>query len=76
MSGAPVGGGRRASAEVVEMRPNAIVRVKLEDGRELDCHLSGKSRMSVIRLVPGAKVTVEVSLFDTGRGRIVDEGRS
>jgi translation initiation factor IF-1 len=64
------------AAVVVEMRPNAIVRVRLDDGRELDCHLSGKSRMSVIRLVPGAKVKVEVSPFDTRRGRILEEGRS
>jgi translation initiation factor IF-1 len=58
-------------AKVVELRPNAIVRVRLADGRELDCHLSGKRRVSVVRLVPGDAVEVEVSPFDPGRGRIV-----
>ncbi len=55
------------------MRPNAIVRVRLEDGREVDCHLSGNARVDVVRLVPGDEVTVEVSPFDTKRGRIVVE---
>ena len=53
------------------MRPNAIVRVRIEDGTELDCHLSGKQRVHVVRLVPGEEVTVEVSPFDPTRGRIV-----
>ena len=57
--------------KVVEMRPNAIVRVKLDDEREVDCHLSGKQRVNVIRLIPGEKVTVEVSPFDPSRGRII-----
>ena len=63
--------GREVTGEVVQIRPNAIVRVRLDDGRELDCHLSGKQRVNVVRLVPGEKVTVEISPFDTTRGRIV-----
>lgn len=65
--------GARAKGTVCEMRPNAIVRVRLEDGREVDCHLSGNARVDVVRLVPGDEVTVEVSPFDTKRGRIVVE---
>jgi translation initiation factor IF-1 len=61
--------------KVVEMRPNAIVRVRLEDGREVDCHLSGKKRINVVRLIPGDEVKVEISPFDTSRGRIVEEGK-
>lgn len=57
--------------KVVALRPNAIVRVKLDDEREVDCHLSGKQRVAVVRLVPGAAVEVELSPFDPGRGRIV-----
>ena len=63
------------TAEVMEMRPNAMVRVRLDDGREVDCHLSGNQRMNVVRLCPGEKVTIEMSPFDTSRGRIVQEGK-
>ncbi len=63
-------------AKVVEMRPNAIVRVRLEDGREVDCHLSGDQRTNIVRLLPGEEVNVEMSPFDTSRGRIVAKGKS
>lgn len=76
MSGLPgkLAGPKRVG-KVIEMRPNAIVRVRLEDGKEVDCHLAGKQRMNVVRLVPGAQVTVEISPFDTSKGRIVEEGK-
>jgi len=61
--------------KVVEMRPNAMIRVRLEDGREVDCHLSGQKRVNVVRLIPGDEVKVEISPFDTSRGRIVEEGK-
>jgi translation initiation factor IF-1 len=67
--------GPKLPAKVIEMRPNAIVRVRLEDGREVDCHLSGNERINVVRLIPGDAVTVEISPFDTRRGRIVTEGK-
>jgi translation initiation factor IF-1 len=66
----------RHAAKVVELRPNAIVRVRLDDGREVDCHLSGNQRVNVIRLVPGAQVTVEISPFDLRRGRIVEDTKT
>ncbi len=65
----------RFAAKVIEMRPNAIVRVRLEDGREADCHLSGKQRVNLVRLVPGEEVTVELSVFDPTKGRIETKGR-
>lgn len=52
-----------------------MVRVRLDGGGEVDCHLSGSQRVNVVRLVPGAEVTVELSPFDTKRGRIVEEGK-
>ena len=58
-------------AEVVEAMPNAVFRVKLENGHEIMAHVSGKMRMHFIRIVPGDKVTVELSPYDLNRGRIV-----
>ena len=58
-------------AEVVEALPNAVFRVKLENGHEIQAHVSGKMRMHFIRIVPGDKVTVEMSPYDLNRGRIV-----
>ena len=56
--------------EVVEALPNATFRVKLEDGRIILCHLSGKMRMFKIRLLPGDKVKIELSPYDLSKGRI------
>jgi len=58
-------------AEVVEALPNAVFRVKLENGHEIKAHVSGKMRMHFIRIVPGDSVTVELSPYDLNRGRIV-----
>ena len=57
--------------EVVEMLPNATFRVKLENDHQLLAHISGKMRMHFIRILPGDKVTVELSPYDLSRGRIV-----
>ncbi|PJE67459.1 translation initiation factor IF-1 [Candidatus Shapirobacteria bacterium CG10_big_fil_rev_8_21_14_0_10_40_9] len=57
--------------EVVEALPNTFFRVKILDGRILLCHLSGKMRMNYIRILPGDKVKVEVTLYDETKGRIV-----
>lgn len=61
----------RLEAEVVEALPNALFRVKLDNGHRLLAHVSGKMRMHYIRILPGDKVTVEVSPYDLNRGRIV-----
>lgn len=55
---------------VVDALPNAIFKVKLENGHEVLAHISGKLRMNYIRILPGDKVTVELSLYDLSRGRI------
>ena len=57
--------------EVVESLPNAMFRVKLENGHIVLAHISGKMRMHYIRILPGDKVTVELSPYDRSRGRIV-----
>jgi translation initiation factor IF-1 len=56
---------------VVEALPNAMFRVELENGHKVLAHVSGKMRMHFIKILPGDKVTVELSPYDLGRGRIV-----
>ncbi|KGG81026.1 MULTISPECIES: translation initiation factor IF-1 [Caloranaerobacter] len=55
---------------VVEALPNAMFKVRLDNGHELLAHISGKLRMNFIRILPGDKVTVELSPYDLTRGRI------
>ncbi|HHU61258.1 MAG: translation initiation factor IF-1 [Bacillota bacterium] len=55
---------------VVEPLPNAMFRVELENGHLVLAHISGKMRMNFIRILPGDKVTVELSPYDLTRGRI------
>jgi len=57
--------------EVVENLPNATFRVKLENGHVVLGHISGKMRMHYIRILPGDKVTVELTPYDLTRARIV-----
>ena len=56
---------------VVEPLPNAMFTVELANGHKVLAHVSGKIRMSFIRILPGDKVTVELSPYDLNRGRIV-----
>jgi len=55
---------------VSETLPNAMFRVKLDNGHVILAHISGKMRMHFIRILPGDKVTVEMSPYDLTRGRI------
>jgi len=55
---------------VLESLPNAMFRVKLENDHEILAHISGKIRMNFIKILPGDKVTVEVTPYDLNRGRI------
>ena len=55
---------------VVEALPNAMFKVELENGHEILAHISGKLRMNFIRILPGDKVTVEMSPYDLTKGRI------
>ncbi len=56
--------------EVIDALPNAMFRVKLENDHELVAHISGKMRMHYIRILPGDRVTVEISPYDLSKGRI------
>ena len=55
---------------VIETLPNAMFKVELENGHEIPAHVSGKIRMNYIRILPGDKVTIELSPYDLTRGRI------
>ncbi len=56
---------------VVEPLPNAMFKVELQNGHKVLAHVSGKIRMNFIRILPGDRVTVELSPYDLSRGRIV-----
>ncbi len=58
------------SGQVLEKLPNAMFKVKLDNGHEVLCTISGKMRKFYIRILPGDKVTVEISPYDLSRGRI------
>lgn len=55
---------------VIEPLPNAMFRVELENGHVVLAHISGKMRMHYIRILPGDRVTIELSPYDLNRGRI------
>lgn len=55
---------------VVEALPNAMFKVELPNGHKILAHISGKLRMNFIRILPGDKVTVQMSPYDLTRGRI------
>jgi len=57
--------------KVLESLPNAMFKVELANGHQVLAHVSGKIRMNFIRILPGDKVTVELSPYDLTRGRIV-----
>ena len=56
---------------VIEMLPNATFQVVLENGHKVLAHISGKLRMNFIRILPGDKVTIELSPYDLSKGRII-----
>ena len=56
--------------KVTELLPNAMFRVKLENGHEVLAHVSGKMRMHYIKILPGDTVKLELSPYDLSRGRI------
>jgi translation initiation factor IF-1 len=55
---------------VLECLPNTLFRVKLPNSAIVLCHLSGKMRLNYIRIMPGDKVKIEMTLYDTTKGRI------
>jgi translation initiation factor IF-1 len=60
-----------AKGEITEALPNALFRVKLENGHVIMAHISGKMRMHFIKILPGDKVLVELSPYDLTKGRII-----
>jgi translation initiation factor IF-1 len=56
---------------VIEPLPNAMFRVELANGHRVLAHISGKMRMNFIKILPGDRVTVELSAYDLTRGRII-----
>lgn len=61
----------KAEGVITEALPNTTFRVELEDGTEILAHLSGKMRRYFIRILPGDKVTIEMTPYDKSKGRIV-----
>ena len=61
----------KREGRVIEALPNAFFKVVLEDGREIMGFLSGKMRMNRITILPGDKVSIEMSPYDESKGRIV-----
>jgi translation initiation factor IF-1 len=57
--------------KVIEKLPNAMFKVELENGHQVLAHISGKLRMNYIRILPGDKVTMELSPYDLSKGRII-----
>ncbi|MBN2753314.1 MAG: translation initiation factor IF-1 [Candidatus Goldbacteria bacterium] len=60
-----------AEGTIVEPLPNATFRVQIESGHKVLAHVSGKMRMNFIKLLPGDKVTVQLSPYDLTKGRII-----
>jgi len=65
----------RKTGVVIETLPSASFRVKFDDDKEALCHLAGKLRIYRIKILPGDRVTVEISPYDEKRGRIVYRGK-
>jgi len=61
----------QVNGKVLEPLPNAMFKVELENGHVVLAHISGKMRMHYIRILPGDKVTVELTPYDLSRGRII-----
>ncbi|MEJ2626950.1 MAG: translation initiation factor IF-1 [bacterium] len=61
----------KVDGTIIETLPNANFRVELENGHKVLAHVSGKMRMHFIKILPGDKVTLEISPYDLSRGRII-----
>ena len=59
------------TGKVIEKLPNAMFQVELENGHQVLAHISGKLCMNYIRILPGDKVTIELSPYDLSKGRII-----
>ena len=70
-SARPTGRGAPLLGRVIEPLPNALYRVELDNGHKVLAHTAGKARMQAVRILPGDRVSVELSTADPGRGRII-----
>jgi translation initiation factor IF-1 len=61
----------KVEGKVIEPLPNAMFRVELSNGHIVTAHISGKMRMNFIKILPGDKVTLELSPYDLSKGRII-----
>jgi translation initiation factor IF-1 len=61
----------QVEGKVIEPLPNAMFKVELDNGHKVLAHVSGKMRMHFIKILPGDRVTLELSPYDLSRGRIV-----
>ena len=68
-------GALKKEGQVIEALPDTHFRVRLDDGKEILAHLSGKLRMYRIKILLGDRVTVEISPYDEEKGRIVYRGK-
>ena len=73
-----IGGTKMSKSDVIEVEgvvveklPNAMFKVELENGHQILAHISGKLRQNYIRILPGDKVTIEMSPYDLSKGRII-----
>ena len=66
----------QVEAVVLETLPNARFRCRSGDGAEVTCHVAGRMRLKVVRVLPGEVVVIEPSPLDPTKGRIVGKGRS
>ena len=60
----------QVEGEVIDALPNAMFKVRLENDHEIIAHISGKMRMHYIRILPGDRVTIDISPYDLTKGRI------
>ena len=65
----------KITGTVLEKLPNAMFEVELENGHKVLAHISGKLRMNYIKILPGDKVTIELSPYDLSKGRIIWRGK-
>lgn len=65
----------KVEGTVLEVLPNAMFRIELENGHKVLAHVSGKMRMHFIRILKGDKVLLELSPYDLTKGRIIRRGR-
>ena len=64
-------GAIETTGQVIEALPNTMFRVKLNDGKVILCHLSGKMRINYIKIMPGDNVKLELTPYDNTKGRII-----